>query len=101
MGEFSYTYFWYLKNEVLKDMPHRGFEIFMDACPLCEFCNIDYTSESSFLEKWKKVRSVGFNSSEESHVTSTFDQRYPAFLMGNSSWNVNVGTILPVFSTLY
>ena len=62
-------------DEFLKDMPQGGFEIFMDACPLCEFCNIDYTYDSSFLLRVKKVRGVRFKSSEEYHTTITFYQR--------------------------
>ena len=37
-GEYAYTYFGDLKDDVLKEMPWGGFEIFMDECSPCEFC---------------------------------------------------------------
>ena len=63
MGDFAYTYFGYLKDYVLKKMPWGGFGIFLDACSLCAFYNMDYTSEYSFLERVKKFRGLGFKSS--------------------------------------
>ena len=60
MGEFAYTYFGYLKNDDLKKIPGRGFELFVDAKYLYAFCNMDYTSESSLLERGKKVREANF-----------------------------------------
>ena len=69
--------------------------IFVDAWSLCAFFNIDYTSESSFLERGKKVRGGNFKSSGESRVTSTFDQQNPAYIVGHSIRDVVVGTLLP------
>ena len=68
MGEFAYKYFGNLRNDVLKDMPQGGFGIFIDAWSLCAFFNMDHTSESSFLERGKKVRGVYFKSSGEARV---------------------------------
>ena len=49
MVEFFYAYFGYLKDDVMKEMPLRGFAIFVDAWSLCACFNMDYTSESYFL----------------------------------------------------
>ena len=81
-------------------MPRIGFGIFVDAWYLCEFCNMEYTSESYFLERGNKVRGVIFKSSGEAHEASMFEQKYPDFLMGHSTQDVAVGTLLPGFSTL-
>ena len=56
MGEFSYAYFGDLKDYILKEMPWGGFGLFVDAWSPCAFFNMDYTYESSFLERGKKVR---------------------------------------------
>ena len=66
MGEFAYASFRYLKDNVLKEMPRGGFGLFVNAWSLCEFCNMEYTYESSFLERGNKVRGVGIKSSWES-----------------------------------
>ena len=100
MGEFSYASFGYLKDGVLKEMPRGGFVLFMDAWYLCALCSMYYTSESSFLERGKKVRGMNFKSSGESRVARNFYQRYPAFLVGHSTRDVVVGTLLPGLSTL-
>ena len=76
--------FRYLKDDVLKEMPWGGLGVFVDAWSLCAFFKMDYTSESRFLEREKKVRGVGFKSSGEARVKSTFDQRYPAFFVVHS-----------------
>ena len=55
MGEFSDTYFRDLKDDVLKEMHRGSFGLFVDAWSLCEYFNMDYNSESSFLESRKKV----------------------------------------------
>ena len=83
MGEFVYTSFGDLKDAVLKEMPQGGFGIFVNTWSLCKFSNMDYTSDSSFLERGKKTRGVNFKSSGEAHVSSTIDQRYPVFLVIN------------------
>ena len=62
MGEFAYTSFGDLKDDVLKEMPWGGFGIFLYACSLCAFYNMDYTSEYSFIERVKKFRGLGFKS---------------------------------------
>ena len=80
-----YAYFGYLKDGVLKEIPQGGFDIFVDAWSLCEFCNTDYTYENSFLERVNKVRGGNFKSSVEAGVVSNFDQRYPAFIMVHST----------------
>ena len=61
---------------------------------------MDYNYESSFLERGKKARVSNFNSSGEARVESTFDQRYTAFIVGQSTRDVAVGTLLPGLSTL-
>ena len=66
-------------------MPQEGFGIFMDACSLCEFFNMEYTADSSFLERGKNIIGVCFKSSVEYHVAVIFDQHYLAFLVGNST----------------
>ena len=48
-GEFSYTSFGDLKDDVLKEIPRGSFGIFVDAWSICAFSNMDYTPESSFL----------------------------------------------------
>ena len=78
MGEFPHTYFGDLKDDVLKEIPRGVFGIFVDAYYLCAFCNM----------------------SEEYRVASTFDQRYPAFLVGHSTQYVAFRTLLPMLSTL-
>ena len=100
MGDFAYAYFGFLKDDVLKEMPQGVFGIFMDDCSLCAFFNMDYTSESYLLERGKKDRGANFNSSEESRVASNFYQQYPAFVVGQSTRDMAVGTLLPRFSTL-
>ena len=62
---------------------------------------MDYTSDSSCLERGNKFRGVGFKSPGEYRVLSTFDQWYPVFLVGHSTEEVAVGTILTRFPTLY
>ena len=62
MGEFNYAYFGDLKDDVLKEITHGSFGLFVDACYLCEFCNMDYISESSFLDRGKEVRGENFKS---------------------------------------
>ena len=81
MGDFAYTYFGYLKGDVLKEMPWGGFGIFVDAWYLCAFFNMEYTSESSSLERGKKIRGAKLKSSGEDHVGNNFDQHCPAFLV--------------------
>ena len=54
MGEFSYASFGDVKDDVLKEMPRGGFGLFVDAWSLCEFCNMDYTSEYYFLKKERR-----------------------------------------------
>ena len=49
MEEFAYASLGYLKDDALKEMSWGGFWIFVDAWSPCEFCNVDYNSESSFL----------------------------------------------------
>ena len=83
--EFSYSYFGDLKDDVLKETTMGGSGIFMDACSLCEFCNMGYTSKSFFLERVNKVRGVEFKLSGEVRVASTLYQRCPAFLVGHST----------------
>ena len=73
MGEFAYAYFWYFKDDVLKEIPQGDFGIFVDAWSLFVFCKMEYISESSFLESGKKVRKTNFKSSGEDGVSSTFD----------------------------
>ena len=85
MGEFDYAYFGDLKDDVLKEISEGGLGLFVDAWYLCAFFNMDYTSESSFLERGKKARGSKFNSLGESHTERTFDQQYPAFLVGQST----------------
>ena len=100
MGEFDYAYFGDLKDDVLKEISEGGLGLFVDAWYLCAFFNMDYTSESSFLERGKKVRGANFKSSGEDQMGSTFYQRYPDFLMVHSTRDVAVGTLLHGFSTL-
>ena len=95
MVEFAYAYFGDLKDDVLKEIPQGGFGIFVNAWSLCAFFNMDYTSEFSFLERGKKVRGVHFKSSGEASVASTFDHKYPTFLVGHSNRDMAVGTLLP------
>ena len=83
MGEFAYTYFGDLKYDFLKKIPQGGLGLFVYAWSLCAFFNVDYTSDSSFLERGKNVRGANFKSSGEALMASTFDQRYPAFLVEN------------------
>ena len=61
---------------------------------------MEYTSEYSFFERGKKVRGVGFKTSGGAWLVITLDQGYPDFLVGRSSCNVAVGTLLPGLSTL-
>ena len=74
-GDFAYRSFEDLKDDVLKEIHGGEFGIFVNAWSLCEFCYIDYTSKSSFLETRKKVRGVGFMSAVEACMASTFEQR--------------------------
>ena len=72
MGEFVYTSFGDLKDDVLKEILWGGFGILVYAWSLCALCNMDYTSESSFLEKGKKVRGSNFKSSGEARVARPY-----------------------------
>ena len=81
MVDFAYVYYVYLKDDVLKEMPRRGFGLFVHAWSLIEFFNMEYTSESSSLERGKKIRGAKLKSSGEDHVGNNFDQHYPAFLV--------------------
>ena len=74
MGEFTYASFDDLKDEVLKEIPWGGLGVFLDAWYLCSICNMDYTSETSFLERVKKFQGANFKSCKEACVASTFDQ---------------------------
>ena len=100
MGEFAYTSFGDLKDDVLKEIPWGGFGLFVDAWSRYAFCNMDYTADFYFLERGKKVRRANFKSSGEASVTSTFDQRYPDFLVRHSTRDVAVIKLLPGLSTL-
>ena len=100
MGEFAYASFDYLKDGVLKEIPRGGFGIFINSWSLCEFFNIEYTFDSSVLERVNKVRGSNYKSSGEAHVASTLDQQYPEFLVRYSTRYVAVGTLLPRLSTL-
>ena len=100
MGEFAYASFGDLKDGVLKEMPWGSFGLFVDDWSLYEICNMNYSSESSFLEKGNKVIEMGINSSGGACVASTFDHRYSDFLVGHSTLDVAVGKLLTVFSTL-
>ena len=73
MLEFAYTSFGDLNNDALKEISRGVFGLFVNNCHLCVFCNMDYTSKSYLLEKVKKVRGLGFKSSGEALVASTFD----------------------------
>ena len=90
----------YLKDEVLKEIPRGGFGIFVDAWYMCDFCNMDQTSKSYFIEIGNKVRGVSYNTSGEAQVANTYNQCYPVFLVGHSSHDIAVGTLLPRLSTL-
>ena len=59
-----------------------------------------YTYEYSFLERGNKARGGNFKSSGEVCVASTYDQQYPAFLVGHSTRDVAVDTLLTGWSTL-
>ena len=83
MEEFAYAYFGDLKDDVLKEMTQGGLGIFMDAWYLCAFFNVNYTSESSFLERRGNVKGANFKSSGEARMASNFDRRYPDFPVGN------------------
>ena len=72
----------------------------MNAWSLCAFYNMDYTSESSLLERGGNIRGGNLKSSREAHVASIFDQWYPDFLVGHSTEDVAVNTLLPGLSTL-
>ena len=96
MEELAYASFRDFKYDVLKEIPQGGLGIFLYAWSLCAFFNMEYTSESSFLEKGKKVIGANFKSSGEARVASTFDQKCPDFLGGNSTRDVAVCTLLPV-----
>ena len=74
MMNFSYTFWVCLKDGVQKEMPWGGFGVFVDACSLCAFYNIYYIYGSTFTERWKKPRGVGFKSSGEARVASPFNQ---------------------------
>ena len=63
MEELAYASFGDFKYDVLKEIPQGGLGIFLYAWSLCAFFNMEYTSESSFLEKGKKV--IGANSSHQ------------------------------------
>ena len=100
MGDFAYESSGNLKYDVLKEIPRGGFGIFVDACSKYPFCNMDYISKSSFPESGNKVRGVVSKSWVEAHMASTFDQQYLEFIMGHSTRDMAVGTLLPKFSTL-
>ena len=89
-----------IKNDDLKKIPGRVFELFVDAKYLYAFCNMYYTSQSSLLKRRKKVRGENFKSSVEPRGESTFDQSYPAFLVGHSTKEMVVRTLPPRLSTL-
>ena len=74
-GEFYHAPLGDLKDDFSKEMPWVGFCLFIGYYSLCEFCNMEYTSKSSFLEMGNKVIGVGFKSSGEARVESIFDQR--------------------------
>ena len=51
MGDFAYAYFGGLKYGVLNEMTQGVFDLFVYAWSLFPFCNVDYTSKTSFLER--------------------------------------------------
>ena len=100
MGDFDYESSGNLKYDVLKEIPRGGFGIFVDACSKYPFCNMDYISKFSSPESGNKVRGVVSKSWVEAHMASTFDQRYPHFIVGHSTLDMDVRSLLPRFSTL-
>ena len=85
-----------MKDDVLKEMHQGGSGLFVDACYLCEFFNVDYTSDSFLLERVNDFRGVGFKLSGEFCVACTFYQRCQAFIVGHSTQDVVVGALLPM-----
>ena len=61
---------------------------------------MDYTSEYLSPERGKKVVGVVFKSLGEYRMTNTFEKGYPEFIMGHSTQDMSVVTLLPVLSTL-
>ena len=74
MGDFPYAYFCDLKDDVLKEIPWGGFGLFVDAWYQCEFCNMEYTAESYFLERGRNVIGENFKSSGKDRVEITFEK---------------------------
>ena len=77
-----------------------GVGLFMNAWSLCVFYNMDYTSESSLIKRGMRFRGENFKLSGEVRVAITFYQHQHAFLVGHSSQDVAVSTLLPGLSTL-
>ena len=96
MGEFAYASFGHLKDDVLKEISRVVFGHFVDVWSLCTFFKYEYISESSFLERGKKVRGGNFKLSGETRMVSTFDQRCPDILVKQSTQDVAVSRLLPV-----
>ena len=61
---------------------------------------MEYNPKYSLLEMVKKVIWVVFESSGESRVARTFFHWYSAFIVGHSTQNMTVGTLLTRLSTL-
>ena len=89
-----------MKDGVLKEMLRGGFGIFVDFWSICAFCNMDYTSDSSLLDMGNNSIGANSKSSGEACVAITFEKRYPDFLVGHSTLDVAVGTLLPGLYTL-
>ena len=62
---------------------------------------MDFIFLSSFPKKKKNLREASFKLSGEAYVAITFDQRYPAFLVGHSTRDMDIRTLLTVFSIIY
>ena len=74
--------------------------IFVGDWSLRALFNMDYTYESSFLNRRKNAGGLGYRTPREARVENTFEQRYPAFLVGHTRCNISVGILLPGLSTL-
>ena len=61
---------------------------------------MDYTYNSSLLERGNNVGEVGYKTSIESIIASTFNQSYHTFLVGHAIHDVDVGKLLPSLSTV-
>lgn len=94
--ELSFSCYEDLKAKIADKCLAVPFGLFVDCWMLMSYCNLSCVSGKDFLDQGQKVPGNRYSSSLDAWAASTFNQRYPYWLVGAQKefW---LGTLLPEF----